>query len=284
MAQASERSRLLEAQSPAEGRSTPNAKRAVKPPRKRPSLVPDVPEPGLLEIEAGESDEVFRYATGDQKYDSWWHSMLCPCAERAGNMSILFQVTSPSGDRRPIIVAGPYWPVMLCVTFPVVVLMSLLYASAVLPLAPPLARVLFWVFTTWCCILLFVVGLSDPGLLRRRRVKPEGCESWRFSGQAQTFRPTHALYSRECNAVIQGFDHVCPWTGTAIGAGNEAVFDLFRNSMWLLVVFEVYLAIACHVAKPSTVVVGSTVVFLLIVVLLAICFSCSRTRSSIGMH
>lgn len=257
---------------------TPTSKRAVKPPRKRPSLAPDVPVPGTIEIEMGEADEVFQFATGDAKYNSWWHSVFCPCAKRAGNMSILYQTNLPNGEHRPVVVAGPYWPVMLCVTFPLLVGLSIAYAKAVLPHAPPMARGVYWLFTTWCCLLLFVVGLSNPGLLRRYRVKPDGCGSWRYSGQAQTYRPTHALYSRECNAVVQGFDHVCPWTGTAIGMGNEVVFDLFRNSVWLLLLFDVFLAFVCHVMSPQGVAVAAGFAFAVIASLLGLCLWRASSR------
>lgn len=36
--------------------------------------------------------------------------------------------------------------------------------------------------------------------------------NWRWSDQANTYRPPGATYDRDCGVVIKEFDHTCPWT------------------------------------------------------------------------
>ena len=72
------------------------------------------------------------------------------------------------------------------------------------------------------------MGLSDPGLFRRVRRKPDDegrgvQDQYIWSQQGQSWRPPTALYSRDCNVIINHFDHTCPWTGTAIVVGKTAV-------------------------------------------------------------
>lgn len=98
-----------------------------------------------------------------------------------------------------------------------------------------------WVLTAASCILLLVVGLMDPGILPYHAEPPLGAEAWPFSQQAKTYRPPDALYTRDCNVIVDGFDHVCPWTGTAIGRRNITVFYIFLCSLFVLVCYDVAL-------------------------------------------
>jgi DHHC palmitoyltransferase len=50
---------------------------------------------------------------------------------------------------------------------------------------------------------------------------------WIWNDQALTYRPLNAKYDSECACVIEGFDHTCPWTGTAIAKKNMLYFRVF---------------------------------------------------------
>ena len=100
------------------------------------------------------------------------------------------------------------------------------------------AFLVLWLLTISSCALLLAVGLSDPGILPYYAKPPDHAEAWPFSQQAKTYRPPDALYTRDCNVIIDGFDHVCPWTGTAIGRKNILIFNLFLFSIFVLVCYD----------------------------------------------
>eukprot|EP00986_Skeletonema_menzelii_P012504 scaffold6916_cov143-Skeletonema_menzelii.AAC.14 len=51
-------------------------------------------------------------------------------------------------------------------------------------------------------------------------------QGWFWNEQVGSYRPAGAMYCREGKVLIKDFDHVCPWTGTAIGHGNMLPFKL----------------------------------------------------------
>jgi len=83
-------------------------------------------------------------------------------------------------------------------------------------------------------IALFGVSCRDPGLLARVTDEEAAQAGWLWNEQVSSFRPPDALYCRECKAVIQDYDHLCPWTGTGIGKGNMGCFKIFVVSVNLL--------------------------------------------------
>ena len=72
--------------------------------------------------------EVFAFATGNQSQSSLGSecscfSRMCCCAKKEGNMMILSERVESDEEenvvkRTPGCVVGPYWPVMLSVTYP----------------------------------------------------------------------------------------------------------------------------------------------------------------------
>lgn len=191
-----------------------------------------------------ESSRGMEFATGGEKYNWLWPSVVCPCARRVGNMTVLCETQLKSGDRRLHAVVGPYWPMMAFVTFPVIILVSLLVAVMMLPHMPRPVQVVYWLLTLWVCLALLRVACTDPGIFRRVWKKPSSSQAvWLYSTQGQTWRPKHALYSRDCNVIVEGFDHTCPWTGTAIGKGNLDAFDCFTRSIVVLAFFDILLAV-----------------------------------------
>ena len=120
--------------------------------------------------------------------------------------------------RRKIdLVVGPYWPMLLCITYPLIFAVSTwTLVSAILPGRHPLVTLIWATLTLGLIYALFGVSFRDPGILPRHRTPPVGSGrgEWRWNDQAQTYRPRGAIYDPDCAVVIEGFDHTCPWTGT----------------------------------------------------------------------
>ena len=189
------------------------------------------------------------FATGDAKYNTEWPGALCPCAGRVGNMLVLHEHVGRDGLRELNCVAGPSWPSMFFITLPAIVGLSFVVANSLLCFEASGVRLVYWALTAWVCGCLLAVALTDPGVSRFYATPPPGCDSWPFSNQAKSFRPPNALFSRECNVVIEDFHHVCPWTGTAIGRKNARLFYSFLCSLSALLIFD--LAAAVHSAAPE---------------------------------
>ena len=119
--------------------------------------------------------------------------------------------------RRKIdLVVGPYWPMLLCITYPLIFAVSTwTLVSAILPGRHPLVTLIWATLTVGLIYALFSVSFRDPGILPRHRTPPVGSGrgEWRWNDQAQTYRPRGAIYDPDCAVVIEGFDHTCPWTG-----------------------------------------------------------------------
>jgi hypothetical protein len=166
-----------------------------------------------------------------------------------GNFIVVYERPSRDSDggRTLVLLLGPYWTTMVFFTLP-----ALLTASAVASslIATPAAHIAYWLLTLWALGWLVVTGTRDPGIVRHYKLPPPGSEStWIFSTQARSYRPPGSLYSRDANCVIEGFDHTCPWTGTAIGRGNTGPFHVFVFSVCTLLGAD--LALCLHAALPD---------------------------------
>ena len=95
-----------------------------------------------------------------------------------------------------------------------------------------------WALSVLCLVTaLSCVAFRDPGVLRRHPEKPEA--NWRWNVQARTFRPPGACYDEDLGLVVEGFDHVCPWTGTGIGERNICAFHTFVTTLCVCIVVDV---------------------------------------------
>jgi hypothetical protein len=201
----------------------------------------------------------------------------CCCgAEQIGNMVIIRGAGEESGkfqqneDGRIAVkyIVGPFWPVMVFITVPLIIGIPLLVgvwtlAFTSMPVGVVLG-LLLGLATTAVVLALLSVACKDPGLMPRYRERPPGYDEWVFSDQAETYRfkstpipalfphllnffpsnrPRHAKYCKDCDVVILGYDHVCPWTGTGIGARNMENFVRFSQSICALVLYVVALVI-----------------------------------------
>ena len=128
-------------------------------------------------------------------------------------------------DGSPI-VAGPCWPFCTFVTLPLIVGISgmvgyfMIYKTG-LP---------WWFIFIYYLVVVFVLGVlfctscRDPGLMERVTDEEAAENGWFWNEQVGSYRPAGAMYCRECKALVYDYDHVCPWTGTAIGKGNMRQF------------------------------------------------------------
>lgn len=171
-------------------------------------------------------------------------------AERVGNMIVLWKTWEdfefPSGEkrRRPKIlrVVGPFWPVPVFVTMPSIIIVStFIILKRMVPNNVTLGVQISWaIFTAGLIISLIQVSTLNPGILYRHLTIPPGENEslWRWNDQAYTYRPHDSRFDAECLCVIEKFDHVCPWTGTAIGKRNMPWFRSFLLFATAVVVYD----------------------------------------------
>ena len=175
---------------------------------------------------------------------AWFCNILG--AKRVGNMAVL--VGDIDGDENVKLkcVAGPYWPVNACITWPAV--SGLTVAVIVLGLSDEHPGIIAaWAVLTVCLMISMVcVSFRDPGILRRHAEKPDGAEGqqWIWNDQALTYRPRKARYDAECACVIEEHDHVCPWVGSAIGRGNMCAFRCFVALFFAVMIFDIIIIVA----------------------------------------
>ncbi|GMH96933.1 hypothetical protein TrVE_jg13426 [Triparma verrucosa] len=163
-------------------------------------------------------------------------ALLCKRAGRVGNM-IVIKSSIQNDEPKLLCVYGPFWPVLFCLTWPLILGVSGYTFYRLLHLEAP-----FYIILPWCaltgvlCRFLHRVSSRDPGILPRYREAPE--ESWRWNSQADTYRPPGAIFDKECGVIVEDFDHVCPWTGTAIGGGNMPDFQGFVSMVCVMIIVD----------------------------------------------
>ena len=130
--------------------------------------------------------------------------------------------------RREIqLVVGPFWPMLLCITYPLIFVVSAFTMYSGLPGKPIYVQVVWALLTLQLIRSLFNTGFRDPGILQRRTKPPpvkdesDGDHStrrigfrwgnddgaWRWSDQAQSYRPKNSMYCPDCKVVVEEFDH-----------------------------------------------------------------------------
>ena len=172
-------------------------------------------------------------------------------AKRLGNMVVLreeraagdFDEEHASQVATARWMLGPYWPFLVCVTYPLVYGVTIVTLVVAIPRQHPVVS-LFWVVCTVTLLYnLFSVSCRDPGVQIRFPQPPHGQDAarWRWSDDAQSYYPRGAVYDPDCGCVIEEYDHVCPWTGTAIGKNNMQAFQGFVASIMVCMVLDILL-------------------------------------------
>jgi hypothetical protein len=216
-------------------------------------------------------------------------AQVCPVfgAGRVGNMAVLKsshewveEVTEDeeTGEKtshrysRPTlqVVMGPYWPMLLCVTYPLILGVSgWTFIAGILPGGKPAIVVFAWlVCTVGLIVALAMTGCRDPGIMHRHRNPPPQCEeTWRWTDQAQSYRPRGAYFDVDTGVIVEEFDHTyvavclcaservdmedthrpsffsyrCPWTGTAIGKRNMLSFQFFVCFVFVCMIIDIFI-------------------------------------------
>lgn len=182
------------------------------------------------------------------------------CFTRVGNMTILLERLSPSNrvsgdteraslDRHLVCLVGPYWPFCLATVVAPTVVVTVLMVSLFWSVVPRPALLSFIALVSVAMLALCLTSCRDPGLVRHYPEEPEESKAeppgtrpskkWVFNDITNSWRPRGCQYDREVNAVVRNFDHVCPFTGTAIGGGNLYSFYVFVGAIMVALYFSI---------------------------------------------
>jgi hypothetical protein len=128
------------------------------------------------------------------------------------------------------LIVGPFWPMLLFITYPLIFGVSFFTLKNAIP-GKPLPLQLVWGVLTFQLIRsLFNTGFRDPGIMKRCKSPPSPQNNtldsdedeprvrvafrrqaqsgtWRWSDQAQSYRPRNSMYDPDCKCIIEEFDH-----------------------------------------------------------------------------
>lgn len=157
---------------------------------------------------------------------------------------LLERLRGPIDTRRREVwlVMGPYWPFCLSLTTSLMVVIPLLLLVLFWSVIPRPALLAYLGLTVVALIALATVACRDPGLVEHIPFEPPESVNttnrrgkWVYNDVTESWRPRGAQYDRDINAVVREFDHVCPFTGTAIGGNNLTCFYAFVVAVQLLI-------------------------------------------------
>jgi hypothetical protein len=101
-----------------------------------------------------------------------------------------------------------YWPMLVCVTYPLILGVSIATLFTAIPGKHPLI-ILFWAICTGGLIYaLAMTAFRDPGILPRyEKAPPQSENDWRWSDRAHSYRPRGAFFDPDTGVIVEGFDH-----------------------------------------------------------------------------
>ena len=188
---------------------------------------------------------------------------LCRCFGRVGNMVVIkggntwiplptydidggSEATEVAPEPKFVLVLGPYWPVLLCFTLPLIIVLSAVTAFLAVFVPDksehPCSIISLWMISTLGMFTaLCYTSFVDPGILPRHKERP--AKHWRWNDNAQSFIPPDAIYEPDCKVVIEKYHHTCLYTGTAIGKNNKTSFLVFVVFATLCLVQNIMLLI-----------------------------------------
>eukprot|EP00543_Licmophora_paradoxa_P002947 CAMPEP_0202448964 /NCGR_PEP_ID=MMETSP1360-20130828/7758_1 /ASSEMBLY_ACC=CAM_ASM_000848 /TAXON_ID=515479 /ORGANISM="Licmophora paradoxa, Strain CCMP2313" /LENGTH=144 /DNA_ID=CAMNT_0049066761 /DNA_START=19 /DNA_END=450 /DNA_ORIENTATION=+ len=113
---------------------------------------------------------------------------------------------------RLIWIMGPYWPMLMFVTYPLILGVSAWTLFTVLSRQLIIIQAFWWCATLGLIYALAMTAFRDPGILyKHASPPPQNEQSWRWNDTAQTYRPLRAFYDPDCAVIVEEFDHTCPW-------------------------------------------------------------------------
>ena len=124
------------------------------------------------------------------------------------------------------LVVGPFWPMLIFITYPLIFGVSGLTLWKAIPRMPFYVQIIWAALTLQLIRSLFNTGFRDPGILRRHRdpppvpddlndelttrrvlFRPRQEGPWRWSDQAQSYRPRSAMFDPDTRVIVEEFDH-----------------------------------------------------------------------------
>jgi len=139
---------------------------------------------------------------------------------------------------------GPYAWFMIFITFPLIVLATILNYAFVLKNEALWLNVLTALIGIFTLILLCFTAFRDPGFIPRRPLcedaPPNGYkgeldgEIWKWCATCNIWRPPTSKHCKQCDACVRMFDHHCPWTGNCVGQRN---YNSFYSFIILLIIY-----------------------------------------------
>ena len=101
-----------------------------------------------------------------------------------------------------------YWPMLACVTYPLIFGLSWVTLLYAIPGKHPLIQLLWAICTLGLIFALALTAFRDPGILPKyEKAPPHEDSGWRWSDSAQSFRPRGAYFDPDTAVVVDGFDH-----------------------------------------------------------------------------
>ncbi len=125
------------------------------------------------------------------------------------------------------LVVGPFWPMLVFITYPLIFGVSAFTLYSGLPGKPLYVQIVWALLTLQLIRSLFNTGFRDPGILQRHTKPPRAKDvsdndlatrsigfrwgnengQWRWSDQAQSYRPKNSMYCPDCKVIVEEFDH-----------------------------------------------------------------------------
>jgi hypothetical protein len=128
------------------------------------------------------------------------------------------------------LIVGPFWPMLLFITYPLIFGVSFFTLKNAIPGKPLPLQIIWGILTLQLIRSLFNTGFRDPGIMKRHKNPPptenndldeeedetrrriafrwqNKSGAWRWSDQAQSYRPRNSMYDPDCKCIIEEFDH-----------------------------------------------------------------------------
>ena len=161
----------------------------------------------------------------------WWCGLS---VRKVGAMTIVYEWTDRDDAKRRLLL-GPYAH-FLCLHVLLLAAIAACVYGAVVPASWVAARALGLALAVLALAALAATALADPGVFPRyfTRARPD----WTYSEYAHAFRPPGTIFCQECQVLVEDYNHFCPWSGTAIGRGNERYFTAYLAAVVASLVFD----------------------------------------------
>ena len=151
----------------------------------------------------------------------------------------------------PIIIIGPHWPLYVCFSGVITLIMLILYLTLWKQIGMVmriLGHICFWTYY----ISYAHCSLINPGYPKNDIGRQFGYprQDYYFCSMCQFYvkKNNYVSHCNDCDICIENQDHHCPWTGHCIGKNNYYTFMIFIGSSFMIVI---YLAAAISIGAAS---------------------------------